>query len=328
MRMPIPVNFLFIRFIFLGIVIALFFQCMSALLNPVYRTKKAVKWGLVTHTVTMFSVLTIGMTINRRTFSTAYIDNRGVHIADPYPSGPLEYLKSPNSALQTMQTIAFLSSPIKQWLIDGLLVSSASSPVAQVSDARRPLQLYRCYVIYSKNYWATAIPGLMYLASIGMWLSPPQACYVNVTGKAMSLSPLYPLHDDYLFHALEVSYYSISGPLNVLLTLMIIARLVLHKRNTRNAVGASSGPCGLYTAIVVALVESSSLYTFTYLLYLVPFALHSSASNIFLSFGGIQVRAVFDPPRAHCILGHCLITEADRSSVRFSSFCALQTEGH
>jgi hypothetical protein len=43
--------------------------------------------------------------------------------------------------------------------------------------------------------------------------------------------------------------------LNVLLIFVIIARLALHSRNIRNAIGASSGPGGLYTAIITMLAS-------------------------------------------------------------------------
>ena len=37
------------------------------------------------------------------------------------------------------------------------------------------LQLYRCHVIYDKNYKVTAFPCLVYLISMCMCLSPAQA---------------------------------------------------------------------------------------------------------------------------------------------------------
>ena len=65
-----------------------------------------------------------------------------------------------------------------------------------------------------------------------------------------------------------MSYHSISLSLNVLLTLMIIVRLVLHSRNVRNAIGAHAGATGLYTAVVTMLIESYALYAIAYLLYI------------------------------------------------------------
>ena len=90
-----------------------------------------------------------------------------------------------------------------------------------------------------------------------------------------------------------ISYYSISLSLNLLLTLMITTRLVLHSRNIRNAVGALSGAGDLYAAVVTMLVESSALYTAALLLYFVPNAAGSYVAFIFIAIGEIQVRAVF-----------------------------------
>ena len=50
-------------------------------------------------------------------------------------------------------------------------------------------------------------------------------------------------------------YLSVSVSLNILLTLMIVIRLILHTRNVRTAMGMS-GIGGLYKTIIVMLIES------------------------------------------------------------------------
>ena len=65
-------------------------------------------------------------------------------------------------------------------------------------------------------------------------------------------------------------YLSISISLNILLTLMIVTRLVLHTRNNRAALGASGGIGGLYKAIVTVLIESCALYAVSSLLIVAP----------------------------------------------------------
>ena len=54
-------------------------------------------------------------------------------------------------------------------------------------------------------------------------------------------------------------YFSISLSLNVLLTLMIVIRLILHTRNIRAAMGIA-GSGRLSKAIVTMLIESCALY--------------------------------------------------------------------
>lgn len=83
-------------------------------------------------------------------------------------------------------------------------------------------------------------------------------------------------------------YILISISLNILLTLMIVVRLVLHSRNIRAATGAPSRFSGLYKTIVTMLVECSALYTVISLL-----VIGTDTANIFLPIlAEAQVRAV------------------------------------
>ena len=89
------------------------------------------------------------------------------------------------------------------------------------------------------------------------------------------------------------AYYSICLSLNVLLTLMIIARVVLHSRNTRRDTVASERAMELYSTIVTMLVESCALYAAALLLFIVPYAIGSRATFITKRITShCQVRAV------------------------------------
>ena len=64
-------------------------------------------------------------------------------------------------------------------------------------------------------------------------------------------------------------YISISMSLNILLTLMIIIRLILHTKNIRTAMGGT-GISGLCMAIITMLFESCALYAMSSLLVIAP----------------------------------------------------------
>ena len=97
-----------------------------------------------------------------------------------------------------------------------------------------------------------------------------------------------------------IPYYSITVALNVLLTVIIATRLILHSKNIRNALGSPVGVGGLYKAIVTMLVESSALYAITSLLFIGPWAAQSWAADIFLPVvAQVQVRPLFYVPVAH-----------------------------
>ena len=111
-------------------------------------------------------------------------------------------------------------------------------------------------------------------------------------------------YDDYL-PSLQwgSAYFSIALALNVLLTLMIATRLVLHVRSIRNVVTALDRATGLYKAIIATLVESGVLYAISFLLLVGPWV---SRSTVHFVTGQIlqeiQVRIVFPLHRCTSIL--------------------------
>ena len=88
-------------------------------------------------------------------------------------------------------------------------------------------------------------------------------------------------------------YYSISLSLNVLLTLMIVVRLIVHARNARTALG-TTGIGGLYKAVITMLVESCAIFTVSSLLVIGPWGAGiSPIVNLFMPIlYQTQVRAI------------------------------------
>ncbi|KAF9652147.1 hypothetical protein BDM02DRAFT_3183873 [Thelephora ganbajun] len=234
-----------------GIVIVLFLQCMGALFDPVNRRSGGVRWGLVAYSVAMFSFVTIFTAMNLNVQSISFIDNREFPgVKDVLPPGPLGYqLEIYSNVLSIVPNLMFL---FNNWLADGLL-------------------LYRCYVIYAKNIWVIAFPCLMYLASLAM-------------GIMLIYQTSQP--DSSIWNSIAINfglpYFSISVSLNILLTLMIVTRLVLHSRKILNTMGAPAGAGGLYKAIVTMLIESSALYAVSSILFIGPWGANSHVADIFL----------------------------------------------
>ena len=97
--------------------------------------------------------------------------------------------------------------------------------------------------------------------------------------------------------------------LNVLLTLMIIVRLVLHNRNIKKAMGTQSTTSGLYKTIVTMFVESFALYTVIFLLFIGTWGAKSYfVYTFFPILVETQVRATF------AILGY-LSDHADEQTI-------------
>lgn len=86
------------RFTVQGIIIVLFFRCMSTLLNPVHHRGRGIKWVLMGHTVAMFSLATGYTAVPSDLQSISYIDNRKFP-GFPFPDSPLGTSSTPNEGI-------------------------------------------------------------------------------------------------------------------------------------------------------------------------------------------------------------------------------------
>lgn len=103
---------------------------MGALLNPVNRTKEKIKWGLVIHTVVLFSLTTIGAAVTFDILSLCYTEGREFPGSHAYPPGPYGYRDIFYSkAINSVPGIAF---ELGQWLGDRFLVGSVSESATWV----------------------------------------------------------------------------------------------------------------------------------------------------------------------------------------------------
>ena len=151
------------------------------------------------------------------------------------------------------------------------------------------------------NPWVIAFPCLVYLTSFGMCLclrKSTEMLSANVTDVAMGIAfscqvSRWSGFMESLAANVGIPYFSISISLNVLLTLMISGRLILHSRNIRNALGAPAGVTGLCKAIVTTLIESCALYAVCSLLFIASWAAKNWVAYFFLPIlAQIQVRGV------------------------------------
>ena len=113
------------RFIVLGIVVVLFFQCIVALLYPV-DSRAGIKWAFVVYTVAMFSFATVFTAINLDFQSISYVDNREFNAG----AGG-EFL-------------------FNECLADGLLVSPISKSVFQLFNVDHPLAISLLHYIWKE----------------------------------------------------------------------------------------------------------------------------------------------------------------------------------
>ena len=104
----------------------MFFKCMTALFDPVYRRGERVNWGLVSYTVVMFALATAPTAMYLQIQSISYIDNRNFPGVEGFlPPGPIAY--QVYISLEAISIIPSVALALSNWLADGLLVSSLSN---------------------------------------------------------------------------------------------------------------------------------------------------------------------------------------------------------
>ena len=131
---------------------------MSALLN---HARRDIKWGLVIHTVLMFSCATL---FNASLYleSISYVDDRGFPGAKGIPPGPVgyQYLIGTDS----LTTLCYLIVYLNQWLADGLLVSSVSMSAISVShmaaSSAVSVLYYLCHELLVHRLTMPGVPRL------------------------------------------------------------------------------------------------------------------------------------------------------------------------
>jgi hypothetical protein len=95
--------------------------------------------------------------------------------------------------------------------------------------------------------------------------------------------------------AYGISYYTISLSLNVVITLLIVARLLWYRRALLDAMPAAHARH--YLSLAAVLVESAALYSFFALGFLISYAINNPINQIFLGLAqSAQVRAACAPP--------------------------------
>lgn len=93
--------------------------------------------------------------------------------------------------------------------------------------------------------------------------------------------------------SLGLPYFTISLSLNIILTLLIVSRLLLHRRNVNVILGKEH--CQAYTSIVTITVESALFYSVTSLIFLITYAVNNPINQIFLGIlTPIQVSLLYN----------------------------------
>ncbi|KAH7921250.1 hypothetical protein BV22DRAFT_1019700 [Leucogyrophana mollusca] len=178
----------------------------------------------------------------------SFVDGRS------YPGGPSAYyLQQSTQPVIVTGNVFFL---VNGWFQDGLL-------------------LYRLWAVWARNLYVVAVPALMFATSLGDLALVVLLCRPGVTIWAGATTELV------------TPYVSLTVVFNVLITLLIIARLLFMRRHLH--VFTSSKPASPYISLSAMLVESAALFSAVGLVYVVGYATSSSIQHlVFPMLGQVQ----------------------------------------
>lgn len=185
-----------------------------------YHAAKAKKFPALQLIYTVVLFLLAGVTIgcNLSHNQMTWIDNRA------YPGGPGAFILEQQG--QFVNTIGNSAGLILAFMVDSLLI-------------------HRCYIVWSSKYYVVVLPILMLIASTVMAIlqtiaaSQPQSALWNERAVVYGLP-----------------YFVLNMTTNMLVTAIIVARLLVARRQVRKSMGGDYGKH--YTSIAAMLVESAA----------------------------------------------------------------------
>ncbi|KAF9066945.1 hypothetical protein BDP27DRAFT_1329721 [Rhodocollybia butyracea] len=226
-----------------GILFVVFLQAAYFLYMVPHRfSGKKRNWILIAYAWITFGLATIFIGMDLHTLELMFIDHRDV------PGGPIAYSASQYSSV----FVVFANSTfiVAEWFADAFLV-------------------YRCLLIFRQNLYVVILPTLIYVATIPLGVvllfqssRPNATLWTKVTVN------------------FGIPYYSLSVSLNIMVTLAISLRLMYYRNRLKKSLGTASNLP--YVSIAAMLIESSSVYAVGSLCFIIPYALNSAASHLFL----------------------------------------------
>ncbi|KAF9077047.1 hypothetical protein BDP27DRAFT_1389251 [Rhodocollybia butyracea] len=179
----------------------------------------------VTYGAILLLLTTLAITTNALFGQEMWIEHRDS------PGGPIGYFAANVSAWYN--TLGSTAGILTNFMADGLL-------------------LYRCYMIWGSRIYIILLPCLIYLASIAM------AILNTILGALPGANVFRGKAND-----IGIGWVSLTISLNIILSTLICARLLIMRRRIRSIGVLSPESTATYSNIIAIIVESAVPYTFS-----------------------------------------------------------------
>ncbi|KAF8499549.1 hypothetical protein F5888DRAFT_84798 [Russula emetica] len=199
---------------------------------------------------------------------------RGIGVNKPifFISGLLYLSCSTHFALEFSHFYQVLNATGVNGFADETNVLIGADLLISITDFIGELILiYRCWLLWSKNYWVIILPSLISIASL--------VCVSEVLHLLLRINPNSPIAPPSLV-PLGLAAFSLPLGTNVIVTTLIATRIwYLSPRNARNMRGAQF-PSRTGQAAIDIVVESGMLYLAVQLIFVILFAIRHPAQGI------------------------------------------------
>ncbi|EPQ55043.1 hypothetical protein GLOTRDRAFT_129343 [Gloeophyllum trabeum ATCC 11539] len=214
--------------------------CVCAYLLVRRRRKVDMSMFWLAYITLLFAVATIYVACGIKLSEMLWIDDRD------FPGGPVAYQNALFS--NYVQLLLSTSYNVMTFMADGLLV-------------------YRCYLMWSNSRlrWVAALPFLLFLASTGKSPLPPNP--PPLTAHRSDTAANY-----------GILFWSLSSALNVLASLLIVARIHAYRSELQGALGAEHARP--YTSASAMFLESAATYAIASIIFIGTYATNNWFQNI------------------------------------------------
>ncbi|KAI0674422.1 hypothetical protein C8Q78DRAFT_1076065 [Trametes maxima] len=277
-----------------GVHLTLFLSLVRLYVNPKRTTARPEgptkrDSRLLLYICTLFALATSGLCLQ------IWVNHDAFIVHEDFAGGPLAYLAvhahRPVNTAMTMIAVAVSSYIALNWLADGLL-------------------LYRSYVLFKSSRIAAVGCIVTMLALVGVGTAFLRD--IRELGFALWTNART---------APSLAYLSLSFSVNVVLTLVIVLRLLVARREIKDTLGSSYAR--VYTSVMAMVIESASLYTVVALLSIVACAAQSPLQNAVLPIlGQLQSDPQAIPPlliTLRVMEGRAVTAETWTSAMSFES---------
>jgi len=219
-----------------GVTLVLYLLSMQAL---ALRNRR--EWFLPLFSTCIFVVGTMYLIGSMFIGCKIFIDDRNIE------GGPSQALV--DIYWEPIVVMADVSFPLQSWLTDGLII-------------------FRCFVIYSYNYWVILFPSFLLVGSLGLGIA------LNTELSRPGVGFWAKISKD-----LALPWFSCSIALNIVVTFLIVFRLLWHRKMIISALGAQHA--NQYVSISAMLIESATLSATCSIIFLILYARGNAVSTVF-----------------------------------------------